>query len=243
MTGHLAVVEDVTVDDGPEMYLVRPEPGVEGPAGILYLHWFDESPNANRTQFLEEAKTMAQMGVVSLLPQLVFPWSSPPRDIEADLRRIDDEAASLRAATSVLSSAGVDLRRVALVGHDFGAMHGMSLFGEIRLAGAVLIAPTPRWSDWFLTFWPIESDRYDYMRALGAVDPITNVARADCPLLFQFGARDFYIAPMTGLELARAAPEPKQVLSYDSDHVMDLDEIQRDRLAFLDDVLGLEATS
>lgn len=222
------------------MYLVRPDAEVDGSPGILYLHWFDESPNANRTQFLEDAKTMAQRGVVSLLPQLHFPWSSPPKDIESDLRQIREEVARLREAMSVLVVAGVDQRKIALVGHDFGAMHGIALFGEVELAGAVLIAATPRWSDWFLTFWPIESDRYDYMRALDEVDPITGVARADCPLLFQFGTSDFYIAPMTGLELVRAAPEPKQVLSYEADHAMELPEIRDDRAAFISDVLGLD---
>lgn len=229
-------VEDVHVA-GMETYLVRPaQPS--GP-GIVYLHWFDEAPNANRSQFLGEAELMADRGVVSLLPQLSFPWRTPPTDTESDLRRIREETGRLVEAVSLLKvTSGVDPGRIGIVGHDFGAMHGMTLFGEVDLAAAVLVAPTPRWSDWFLTFWPVTSDRYDYMRALSVVDPITCVDRARFPLLFQFGTKDFYIAAMTGLELARAAPEPKEVLSYETGHAMDLSEITDDRVDFLSRVLA-----
>lgn len=102
----------------------------------------------------------------------------------------------------------------------------------------MFVAATPRWADWFLRFWPIASDRYDYMGALSAVDLITKISKAACPLLFQYGKTDFYIAPMTGLELFQAAPEPNQVLNYDSDHEMDLEAIQHDRIAFLAESLG-----
>lgn len=226
-----------TSHNGIELYLVRPTNPVG--AGVMFLHWFDEAPNANRSQFLEEAEALAQAGVTSVLPQLTFPWHAPPTDTEGDLTRIREEVARLHDVYSLLASTdAVDPSRLALVGHDFGAMHGMALFGETDLACAVLIAATPRWSDWFLRFWPIESDRYDYMSAMSRVDPISTVSQADCPLLFQFGTDDFYIAPMTGLELFQAAPEPKQLLSYDADHAMGPTQIRDDRLGFLAESLG-----
>ncbi|MGH3651112.1 MAG: alpha/beta hydrolase family protein [Acidimicrobiia bacterium] len=236
MTQH--TVEDITTEKGNQLFLVRPA----GPSGaaVMWLHWFDEAPNANRTQFLDEAKAMADRGVTSVLPQLTFPWQSPPTDIESDRARIESEKELLVGAYQTLKACnGVDPSRVGMVGHDFGAMHGMNLFGEVELAAAVLVAATPRWSDWFLRFWTIDSDRYDYMRALSVVDPITTVTRADFPLLFQFGDTDFYIAPMTGLELYNAAPEPKRLLSYDSGHDMGSAEITKDRTAFLTQHLGL----
>ncbi len=225
--------------DGDEAYLVRPMVATGG--AILFLHWFDEAPNANRSQFLAEAQDLAQRGVTSLLPQLTFPWRSPPSDTENDLRRIEEEISRLEGACETLvATEGVDASRLVLVGHDFGAMHGMGLFGRVDLAGAVLIAPTPRWSDWFLTFWPIESDRWDYMRALHPVDPIATVGAAACPLLFQFGTTDFYIAPMTGQELFHAAPEPKELERYETGHSMDLGAIRMDREAFIARALGLD---
>jgi dienelactone hydrolase len=228
-----SVVEDISTEDGIDYFLVRPTTRA-ATTGMLALHWFDESPTANRAQFLDEAKRLAEHGVVSLLPQLTFPWQSPPTDIESDLTRISVEVERLRTCHAVLAGvAGVDPTRIAMVGHDFGAMHGMLLFGEVELCCAVMVAPTPRWADWFLRFWPIDSDRFDYMRALSAVDPINVVERATCPLLFQFGKQDFYIAAMTGSELFNAAPEPKQILVYDADHAMGLGEIEDDRIDFL----------
>jgi len=233
------VLEDIAVDDGPVLYVVRPEK--PNGAGVLYLHWFDEAPNANRTQFLEEAEILAGAGVTAVLPQLTFPWQTPPTDTTNDLVRIRAEVAGIRDTFADLSELErVDPSRLALVGHDFGAMHGMALFGEVEMAAAVLIAPTPRWSDWFLRFWPIDADRYDYMRALSEVDPISTVTAATCPLLFQFGMTDFYIAAMTGLELFEAAPEPKEIVSYDCGHEMDLAGIRTDRIAFLSGRLGLD---
>ena len=218
------------------MYVVRPERPVG--AGVVYLHWFDEAPNANRSQFLEEAKALAGAGAVSVLPQLAFPWKTPPTDIESDLSQIQAEARRVREAYDVLRAAGAD--RIGVVGHDFGAMHGMLLLGEVSVDCAVLVAATPRWSDWFLPFWQISTDRYEYMRQLEPVDPIAAVTRADMPLLFQFGNADFYIAAMTALELFRAAPEPKQMASYDSGHAMDGDDIQSDRVSFLASNLDFE---
>lgn len=232
-------VEDNRDDDGSEWYLVRPAE-LTG-AAVIFLHWFDEAPNANRGQFLEEAMSLADSGVTSVLPQLTFPWHEPPTETDHDLAQIRAEMGRLRATHNRLSSLdGVDPSRVALVGHDFGAMHGMTLFGVVDLASAVLIAPTPRWSDWFLRFWPISSDRYDYMRALSVVDPISTVTGADCPILFQFGKEDFYIAPMTGLELVEAAPEPKEQISYQTDHEMISPDARADRTRFLIETLGLD---
>lgn len=233
-----SVVEDFALGGGRTAYLVRPSQ--PNGAGVLFLHWLDESPTANRSQFLTEAERLAHAGVVSLLPQLDFPWNSPPTGAREDLKRIQAETAALKQAyESLVGAIGVEEARVALVGHDFGAMHGMSLFGVVELVGAVLIAATPRWADWFLRFWPIAGDRFDYLRALNSVDPITAVVAADCPLLFQFGKSDFYIAAMTGLELFEAAPEPKQLLSYESGHGMEGEEIQNDRVSFLTDLLRI----
>jgi pimeloyl-ACP methyl ester carboxylesterase len=225
--------------EGVEAHLVRPEAATG--AAVLFLHWFDEAPNANRSQFLGEAQDLARLGVTSLLPQLTFPWNPPPTDAASDLRRIEEEVDRLERASDLLVGMdGVDPARLILVGHDFGAMHGMGLFGRVAFAGAVLIAPTPRWSDWFLTFWPIESDRWDYMRTLHPVDPIVTIGAASCPLLFQFGKTDFYIAPMTGLELFQAAAEPKELETYETGHAMDLSQVRTDRTGFIARVLGLD---
>jgi pimeloyl-ACP methyl ester carboxylesterase len=231
-----ARIHDVEVGDA-EAYLVEPMGGGRGPA-LLFLHWFDtEAPDGNRTQFLDEAVAMAHdHGAVSLLPQGRFPWAEDPTDAAADAERIRAEVARHRAAVDLLAArTDVAQERIGLVGHDFGAMHGVLLAAEDpRIAAAVLVAATPRWGDWFLPFWQIAGDRHDYLRALAPLDPIERVgAIAPRPVCFQFARNDFFIAPMTGLEFHRAAGEPKEMHAYDADHGMGDPQAALDRLAFL----------
>lgn len=234
-------IEDRTSDDGLETFVVRPSAKGTGPA-VVFLHWFDESPNANRTQYLDEASALAELGVTSLLPQLRFPWSATPTDSNNDLLRIRGEVAALKkAVTSLLDDNAIDSTRLGVVGHDFGAMYGTLLLREVAATCAVLVAPTPRWSDWFLPFWPISTDRFDYMRALDPVDPVNAITVATCPLLFQFATNDFYIAPMDGAIFMNAAPEPKQMLTYEGGHALDVFQAREDRLGFLTDHLGLDS--
>ncbi len=217
-------------------FVVRPD----GPARglILYLHWFDESPNANRTQFLEEAKTMAEMRFVSLLPQLEFPWNSPPTGMPNDAEKIRSEVVYLTSLVSSVRSK-LDIDQLAIVGHDFGAMHGTLVARALKNVCNIFIAPTPRWSDWFLRFWPIGDDRYDYMRAMEPLDPLRAVSDIEAPTLFQFANNDFYIAPMTGLELYEGANEPKSIVHYEADHSLVDGQCRLDRIEFLKEHLGI----
>lgn len=234
-------VHDIRIAD-TEAFLVEPVGGGRGP-GLLFLHWFDtEAPDGNRTQFLDEASSLARAhGAVSVLPQGRFPWSAPPTDAEADAERIRAEVERHRAALDLLAARDdVEEGRIALVGHDFGAMHGVILAADdARLAATVMIAATPRWGDWFLPFWPISGDRWDYLRALSPLDPVSRIGDiAPRPVLLQFAASDFFIAPMTGLELHRAAGDPKELQSYDADHGVREPKAAADRATFLGRVLG-----
>ena len=98
-----------------------------------------------------------EQGVVSVLPQGQFPWLGGTG--RRGLGRRTHPGERLRGTagrwTCSRERPGVDPPRIALVGHDFGAMHGVVLAAEDeRIAGDGLIAATPRWADWFLTFWP-----------------------------------------------------------------------------------------
>jgi pimeloyl-ACP methyl ester carboxylesterase len=239
-----ARTHDIRIADDAEAYLVEPVSGGAG-AAILFLHWFDtEAPDGNRTQFLAEAEALARdHGVVSILPQGQFPWAGAPTDAGADARRIHAEVERHRAALDVLTGRpDVEAGRIGLVGHDFGAMHGTILAAEdARIAAAVLIAATPRWGDWFLPFWPIAGDRFDYLRALDPLDPISRVGElSPRPVCFQFARGDFFIASMTGLEFHAAAGDPKELRAYEADHGVRVPEARDDRLAFLAEHLELD---
>ena len=238
-----ARVHDIQLDDGIAAWLVEPMGGGRG-AAVIFLHWFDtEAPDGNRDQFRDEALTLAaEHGVVSILPQGRFPWAEAPTDAQADLVRIRAEGEAHRRALDALAErSDVAAGRIGLVGHDFGAMHGVNLAADDdRIASVVLIAATPRWGDWFLPFWPIAGDRWDYLRALAPVDPVSRIGEiAPRPVCLQFARGDFFIADMTGLELHRAAGEPKELHAYEADHGVRVPEARADRLAFLRRTLSL----
>jgi hypothetical protein len=250
---------------GPiEAYLVEPEvlDARTSRPGLLFAHWFDsEAPNGNRTEYLDEATDWARRHRgAAILPQMTFPWAGDPSGSAADAERIVADVTRLRRCLDlVLARPAVDPARLGVVGHDFGAMHA-SLLATVdrRPAAYVLVAAVPRWGDWFLPFWPISEDRIEYLRAMRPLDPIEHVGAAasvrddsgvikpsatgghegPAQILFQFGHHDFYIAPMTGREFARAAGDAAELKAYDAEHEMALPEIVADRTAFLELQLG-----
>ena len=247
-----AVVEDLAfhaVDDRVEAYLVRPPDAAPsgGSPGLVMWHWLDtEAPDGNRTEFLAEARAFAGRGVVSLLPQGRFPWRIDPSDSTADAREVEAEVARFRAGVDLLvETAGVDPDRIAVVGHDFGAMLGILVTAaDPRIKGLVAMAPTPRWADWFLPFWAIAEDRIDYLAAMRRLDPIERMAGIGArPVLLQMADRDFYVAPMAGFELRRVAGAGAAVelQRYDAAHDLRHPQSEADRAAFLGRVLALPA--
>ena len=247
-TGHGRTADAGRASGPIEAYRVEPEPSgnsatnARGPR-LLFAHWYDpQAPNGNRTEFLSEAVDWArERGATAILPQLTFPWHGDPDGSAADVARIVAEVSRLRRCLDLMVAApGVDATRIAVVGHDFGAMHA-AILGTVdrRPVAYVLIAAVPRWGDWFLPFWQIDEDRIDYLRALRPLDPIEHLGKvAPARLLFQFALRDFYIAPMAGFEFRRAAGEGAEVKSYDAEHDMGSPEARIERTAFLEEALG-----
>jgi dienelactone hydrolase len=257
------IVEDIRYDGGTdapgdvEAYLVRPGGSAGSGAatggagtdarspGVLFWHWLEtRSPEGNRTQFRDEAKALASRGVVSVLPQGRFPWSIDPMGSAADLEEIAREVARLRAGLDLLAARpDVDPERLAVVGHDFGGMLAVLAAAEDpRIKSLVVIAATPRWSDWFLPFWPIAEDRFDYLRATSTVDPIERIgAVAPRPVLLQFGEKDWFIAPMSAWGFRRAYnnDETIELKMYDAEHDMKHPDARPDRAAFLARTLGM----
>ena len=234
-------VTDTTFGAGDatvEAYVVAPT----GPprAGALFLHWLGEH-RSDRTQFLSEARSLAALGVRSVLPAGRLPWVPDPVDADADAANIEVEQRRLTAALDGLADGLPHGAPIALVGHDFGAMHGLLLASRSakRFKAAVVIAATPRWGDWFLRFWKLDVDRFDYLRRMAPLDPIEAARGLQATTLWQFSDRDYFIAPMSAVELARAAPGEPTIEWYAADHAMRSAKARAARRAFLSRELGL----
>jgi len=219
-------------------YLVRPEGDGPFPV-ILYVHWYEpQACDSNRTQFLEEAQSMAAKGVMSLLIETM--WS----DREWFLKRTqaDDHDASIqqaielrRAMDLLLSQPGADSSQFAYVGHDFGAMYGV-LAGSIDLRPTcyVLMAGTPCFPDWFLYYPQLGgAEREAFIDEMASLDPVGHVGRlSPAPVLFQFGSNDPHVPVERAETFFEAARESKEVLWYEVGHELN-DKAQQDRTAWL----------
>ena len=229
-------------DAAVEAYVVEPADGAIR-AGILFLHWLGEH-RSDRTQFLSETRDYAALGVRCVLPQGRLPWGPDPVDADIDIANIKLEQARLGAAVDRLISGLPKGTPLALVGHDFGAMHGLLLATRRPVfKAAAVIAATPRWGDWFLRFWPMQVDRFDYLRRLSPLDPITVAPDLTPATLWQFSNRDYFIAPMSAVELARASTSKRGgepvIEWYAADHAMRSSKARAARRAFLVTELGV----
>ena len=225
-------------DAAVEAYVVQPADN-EVRAGILFLHWLGDHRN-DRTQFLSEAREYAGRGVRCVLPAGRLPWGPDPVDAETDVANLEVEQGRLDAALDRLQAGLPKRTPLALVGHDFGAMHGLGLAARRpAFKATVVIAATPRWGDWFLRFWKVEGDRFDYLRRLEPFDPVTKARDLKGAVLWQFSDRDFFIAPMAAVELARAASSDPAITWYQADHAMRSAKARADRRAFLERELSL----
>lgn len=226
-------------------YLLSPE-GREPCAGALFVHWLETwDPTANRRQFLEDARHLAKKGTVCLLVETI--WSdqdwfikrSQTEDIHNSIRQVIE----LRLAFDILlSQPHVDPTRFAYIGHDFGGMYGV-LTGSIdsRPSCYVIMAATPRFSDWYLYFPPLEEpDRSLFISKIAPFDPITRVGQlAPAPILFQFADDDFHVPKARAEEIFAAAQQPKELRWYQAKHGLNQNATE-ERLLWLSRELKLE---
>ena len=237
------IISDVTiaVPGQPPVpaYVVRPQ-NANRPhslAGVLNLHWFEPgAPNQDRTEFLAEAVALAARGTVSVLPQLRFPWQGDPIGDSHDRTAVTDQFDAVRRAYQyLLAQPGVDAARIAVVGHDYGAMYGAMLAQrEVRVQTLVFMAGDATWANWFDTYWldlP-EDQKAAYRAVFHGLDPVDNVSRLGARVFFQWGDRDGFITPDVRAAFASANPAAKATLYTRADHVL-TQQAKDDRIAWL----------
>ena len=235
-----AQVEDITYsapDGNVRAYLVRPEGKVR--AVVLWLHWFGEEPNTDRTEFLADATALAKEGVVSLLPQGRFPWGGGlSADVDEDRQSAIDQVVDLRVGLDVLRKEGGDVP-VGFVGHDYGAMFGSLLIADGRPDAYVFMAPDATFANWFVKYLlGGKGSATEYQTAFAPLDPVNYVGvAAPGTVFFQFAKSDPYVPGYIADKFVEAAADAKEG-DYDGGHELD-DKARADRLAWLREQLGL----
>lgn len=231
--------------EATEATLVAPVARRRHPA-VLFVHWYGpQHTTSNRTQYVPDALALARHGIVSLLVDT--PWSEPrwfpTREPARDVTFSADQVKRLQRAVDVLASIDrVDPLRLALVGHDFGAMYGAVVAGlDRRITAFAFVAGTSKFADWFLLGRKLDADRrariYD---ELAPYDPVRHLPKVSAgAVLLQFATKDPYVTPDAAKALIDAVTTPKESKFYDCGHEMNR-EAMDDRVAWLIRSLGVD---
>ncbi len=241
---------------GPiDAYLVVPN-GTGPFAAILFGHW----GNGTRAEFIPEAKIYARAGAVSLIPD--YPWDRadpwhknldhfdrPELDRDIEIQAVVDLR---RGIDLLLSRPGVDPKRLAYVGHSYGAQWGSILSAvDKRIKSAVLMAGVAECDDIFLRsndpgivdFRKSRPARQleKYCRATSDIDAIHFVGHvAPAPVLLQFANFEQYFDKTSMDHYVAAASEPKKVLFYDTGHDLNDPKALDDRYDWLVKYIALK---
>jgi dienelactone hydrolase len=241
------IVQDVRVPVPGQQpvpaYLVRSagnlKPGSH--AGILFLHWLGQI-HSDRTEFLSEAIQLAPRGAVSLLPQGVFPWQAAPTGTVHDVTAIKQQFAVFQACLNwLIAKSYVSGSRVAVVGHDYGAMYATLLTSaDPRVHAAVFATPDATWGHWFVKYWlGFKGKRAArYKAQFASLQPVRHVSRLGSHELFQWAARDIFVSASVRKQFAAAAPLAPVDFYPHADHQLTT-AAQTARDAFLTRQLGL----
>lgn len=247
--GPAVIIHDITIrlpgqHRHVSAYLVKPVGKLKrhSAAGVLFLHWLGQIHN-DRTEYLGEAVGLARRGVVSVLPQGHFPWAAAPDGTQHDVTLVKRQEAAFHSALDRLARMrGVEPGRIAVVGHDYGAMYGSLLADrDHRVSALVLETPDSLWGDWFATYWLglTGQARTDYYALFDGLNPVERTSRLGHHVLFQWAGDDTYIPKKVRTAFAEASPHAKVELYDGADHQL-TDAARVDRDKFLAHQLHLD---
>lgn len=236
-------------------YLVVPS-GKGKFAAILWGHWMmPNSPTANRSEFLNEAVALAPAGVVSLLidAPMVRPGFKPNRQALDPLSADGSELVAQqvvdfrRGIDLLLSRDDVDPKRIAFVGHSYGAECGSILDAVDKRPVAFVFMGSPIsvreviLSSEFRKSVSAEKfkEYLDALDAYGWADDGTYAAHlGPAPAFFQYALHDQFVSIREAKDYFKSSSGPKLVKFYDSNHALNAQAL-KDRYEFLRKHLAL----
>jgi len=234
-------------------YLIVPSGKGPFPA-VIYGHWcMPGSEKKNRTEFLDEAVTLAHSGVISLLTDHVrvrpgFKEDNSPMNEQQAPVEVQEDVNLRRGADLLLARKDVDSKRMAYVGHSCGANAGGFLSGiDRRFKAFVIMAgylsdevftKTKMFQEYRQKVGP---EKLDAFRAKYSwADPGKYVSHAAPAAVFMQYADD---EPYMNVDIARQfleiVSEPKKLKIYQAPHALNAEATQ-DRIAFLAEQLGFK---
>jgi dienelactone hydrolase len=204
-------------------------PSGRGPfAGLIVQHGLP----SKKEDVAFDAEELAGLGAVVIAIDAPFarrsgaPIAFARRDRKEQIQLIVD----LRRAVDLLRArADVDDDRIAYLGFSYGAAMGGLLAGiEHRIRAFVLMSgdgglvehfsgPEHRSGPLFMLSL---ARRRAWLAAMRPIEPLRWVKRASAPILFLSGRRDQLVSVRDAVRYQRAAPQPKEIRWYDSDHML-----------------------
>ena len=223
-------------------------------AAVIWGHWYwANSPQRNRTEFLDEAVALAQAGVVSLLTDgpIARPGHVEDKDPLSERQAADlqQQVIDVRRGVDVLlARRDVDRNRLAFVGHSYNAAVGATLSGvDRRFKAFVLMAGTMsdevdmRSTGYQQYRQKMGPEKYDaFMAKYSWLDQGKYVSHAAPAVVFlQYGTQEKFLTPERARQYEKIVSEPKKFQLYDAPHALNA-EARRDRMAFLTKQLELK---
>ena len=180
---------------------------------------------STRGEFLDEAESLAAGPdhVVSLLPQLTFPFAYGPVGDVRDRDSIVKQVVQLRRGLDLLDARDdVDTPASPSSATTTGRCTPACSRPSTAPASAseVIMAADATMSHWFVKYFlALPDDQVaPYKRMLRAVDPIHYIGHGADRLLLQYATNDFYIPMSVAERMHTRAGAGTHFRTYDTDH-------------------------
>ena len=225
-------------------FLIKPnKPAAKQGGAAFFVHLLGAPPDNDRTEFFEDAIELADSNVTSLLVEA--PWADPEwfpsRKLEEDLPNVLKYLSHLEGQFKfLLAESKAPPEKIALVGHDFGAMYSaLMLKNQDSIRHAVIMAAVPDFADWFLLGQKLSNTEEKQYRQ--KVQPIAPSLYLRCApkldVLFQFAETDRFVSRKQANDFVESAPAQKEVLWYTAGHELQ-EPSRKDRIAWLKQRIG-----